>query len=161
MFHRSWWPSARQGRCGDSSGDLLREFTFRGVGSVSLFFLAHVKIARCIAAAKINWNRSCIERVRRFCGGVRAVNGHKRQPGSLYIHRIRIQLFLRVRDHIGRRGAVGARNAGTEQSGIGAVLSELDGFAVALWRSLIAISLRREVSKNETLLYQMGVHFKR
>ena len=37
-------------------------------------------------------------------------NGHKRQPGSL--HRIRTQLFFRVRDHSGRRGAVGAKKCG-------------------------------------------------
>jgi hypothetical protein len=40
----------------------------------------------------------------------RAVNGHQRQPGSL--HRIRTQLFFRVRDHSGRRGAVGAKKCG-------------------------------------------------
>ena len=40
----------------------------------------------------------------------RCPNGHKRQPGSL--HRIRTQLFFRVRDHSGRRGAVGAKKCG-------------------------------------------------
>jgi len=40
----------------------------------------------------------------------RAVNCHQRQPGSL--HRIRTQLFFRVRDHSGRRGAVGAKKCG-------------------------------------------------
>ena len=43
----------------------------------------------------------------------RAVNGHQRQPGSL--HRIRTQLFFRVRDHSGRRCASVQKNAGTEQ----------------------------------------------
>ena len=47
----------------------------------------------------------------------RAVNGHKRLSRSL--HRIRVQLFLHMHPHIGRRGAVGAK-----KSGIGAVLSE-------------------------------------
>ena len=40
-------------------------------------------------------------------GAGRAVNGHKRLPGSL--HRIRAQLFFRIHNHIGRRGAVGAK----------------------------------------------------
>ena len=40
----------------------------------------------------------------------RGPNGHQRQPGSL--HRIRTQLFFRVRDHSGRRGAVGAKKCG-------------------------------------------------
>ena len=41
------------------------------------------------------------------------------------------------------------------------VLSELDGFVVALINRNSTLRRDVHVRKNETLLYQMGVHFKR
>ena len=62
------------------------------------------------APALCRWGKTLRsgEPVEARCTG-RAVNGHKRQPGSL--HRSFIHLFVRVRDHIGRRGAVRKKDA--------------------------------------------------
>ena len=72
------------------------------------------RLAATRSNLRLTWARPARRAKLVFEGNVdlrwRCPNGHKRQPGSL--HRIRTQLFFRVRDHSGRRGAVGAKKCG-------------------------------------------------
>ena len=69
-------------------------------------------MSRCIAAARLKKNlefERCIERGRRFSGGVRAVNGHKNGNQAPYIGFL--SKFWFVHASILDRGAVGKNNS--------------------------------------------------